>query len=364
MTAMKILQVCADRGVAPGSTKGAAQHLRGIAAGLIADGHSIETYTTRAVEGPFPTNVQRLDQLTVSRAEQADVIYERYSLGHLGGLEMARRSDSRFVLEVNAPLVDEALSHRPATVMPGDILAEETLLNEADLVITVSGELSRWVARRRAGPIRTIRNGFEPDWFPAKTLRPPSSRRDPTLVFIGHPKPWHGADRLALLLAGLGERGRRPRLLVIGGGPGAADLLVRSAAVGVADQITVTGTLPPDRASRLLMEAAVGLAPYPRQQPFYFCPLKIIDYLAAGLPVVATDQGDIPDLVDDAGFVTDPDDLPAFVDAVESLLVDPELAAALGRRGQRRAHASMTWNDVASATADAIVSIDTASMRL
>lgn len=358
MRPLSIVQVCADRGIAPGSTKGAAQHLRGIAAGLAGAGHRVTTYAARRPDGPFPVHVHDLDELASIDPSNVDVVYERYSLGHSGGRDLAQRLGATFVLEVNAPLVREAQVHRPHSVEPHHIEIEQTLLNEADLVITVSTELTRWAAATRRGPTVTIPNGFEPAWF-AQTMTP-SAR--PTLAFIGHPKPWHGADRLPSLLQALSERGHRPRLLIIGGGPGAKEIADLSRAHGVANQITITGALPPDQASRLLTQATIGIAPYPRQESFYFCPLKIIDYLAAGLPIVSTRQGDIADLVGDAGVIVEPDDVVQLVDAIDNLLTKPCEAAALGANGRRRAHATMTWTHAAAHTAAAIEALDTTAV--
>ena len=95
----------------------------------------------------------------------------------------------------------------------------------------------------------------------------------------------------------------------------------------------------PSEASRRLSDAAIGLAPYPTQSPFYFCPLKIIDYLAAGLAVVSTDQGDIAELVGDAGIVLDdPDDDQAFADAVRALLDNDDVATRSGSPRPRTGH--------------------------
>lgn len=354
---LDIVQVNADRGIAPGSTKGAALHLRGLAAGMTACGHTVRTYSARSPEGAFPVAVHGLDEL--KNVTGKPIVYERYSLGHLGGLELARSLGVPFVLEVNAPLVSEAVTHRPETVAPNAAEIEAKLLAEADLVITVSTALTEWVGTLRSGLTKTIPNGFEPSWFPPVDRESVEAlAAEPRLVFLGHPKPWHGAEVLVDLLIDLAELGHRPQLLVVGGGPGADTLVARAGELGVAEQVVVTGHTEPDRVAVHLATAAVGLAPYPRQEPFYFCPLKIIDYLAAGLPVVATRQGDIADLVQDAGLLVEPDDRGALAGAVAELLGDSERARTMGRAGRRRARAQMTWRQVAEQTEKAIFQLD------
>lgn len=346
---MRVVQVCADRGIAPGATKGASQHLRGIAVEMVRMGHHVTTVTARSPEGPFPAEVEPLDALDVCCAG-ADLVYERYSLGHTDGLDAARRHGARFVLEVNAPLLHEATRHRPDTVRAEHAAAEARLLDEADLVVVVSRPLAEWAARHRRGPIAVVRNGVEPAWFPQAA--------DPanvdTLVFLGHPKPWHGTDAIPRMMVDLAAAGHRPRVLVIGGGPGAAELAELAGRHGVADRLHITGALPPAEATALLQTASIGLAPYPPHEDFYFCPLKVLDYLAAGLAVVATDQGDVAELVGDAGVTVPAGDHAAFTAAVARLLDDADLRATMGAAGRARALSTMTWRDAAAATMQAI----------
>ncbi len=361
ISGLRIAQVCADSGVAPGSTKGAALHLRGLAQGLTDLRHRVVTWSRRPPEGPHPVPVRSVSELPSLEVGDVDVVYERYSLGHLGGLREARRLGVPFVLEVNAPLVDEAGTHRPRTVSASDRPAENLLLAEADLVVAVSSDLSRWVGERRRGPVATIANGHESRWFASQTHQE-SPEFD--LVFLGNPRPWHGADRLVGLLKGLRLLGHRPDLLMIGGGQG-ADALRRTAhRCGVGAQLHMGGAVRPEEVPALLTRCRVGLAPYPRIEPFYFCPLKIVDYLAAGLPVVSTRQGDIPRMVADAGVVVNPDSERSLVRAVAAVLENPDLAAEMGRSGLIRARTTMTWDHVARRTVSAIGSLVAAPSAL
>lgn len=350
---LRVALVSADRGITPGSTKGAALHLRGVTRGLRSLGHEVTLFSRRAPEGPFPCSVRPLTEVTEGAPPRADLVYERYSLGHLDGLAGARRAGIPFVLEVNAPLVEEATAHRPGTVAAGDAEAERRLLSDADLVVTVSSALTRWAGQGRSGPVVTVPNGFEPDWFDVDT-DPALTEPSWDLVFCGHPKPWHGADRLVPLVGALAERGRPATLLVIGGGPGADEVRQAAAAGGLADRILVTGPVPPDEAARLLATARIGLAPYPPIEPFYFCPLKIVDYLAAGLAVVATDQGDIRRLTAGDAVLVDPADEAGLVDAVLHLLDSETERLRLGRSGRGHAWETLTWSDATATTLAAV----------
>jgi glycosyltransferase involved in cell wall biosynthesis len=67
-------------------------------------------------------------------------------------------------------------------------------------------------------------------------------------------------------------------------------------------------------------------------------PLSVMEYMEAGLPVVATRVGGVPDIVVDGetGFLVPPRDPAAVAEAVSRLLEEPELAQAMGEAGRKR----------------------------
>lgn len=353
---MRIFVVCADRGIPVDGTKGASVHIRSMTRALALAGHEVTLFAARPSAGPLPGPVEVWPYEPGSSLAAAaallgppDMVYERYALGHDGGLRAARDLNVPFALEVNAPLVEEAALHRPATLQTHHVEIERRLFRQSDAVFAVSEPLRRYVARVRGTDQGTqvLPNGCDPELFPSPA--PLDGRNGQVLVFLGHPKPWHGTNALPGLLADLVARGRDPVLLLIGGGPGADEVSAGAADLGLADRVVVTGPVTTSTAARLLMLGEVALAPYPEHRFFYFCPIKVIEYMAAGLPVVSTHQGDVPAILDDAGVVVPPGDARAFADAVDQLLGNTELRRSLGARGRHRALSTFTWDRTARA---------------
>jgi glycosyltransferase involved in cell wall biosynthesis len=365
---VRIFHLCADQGVPLDGTKGASVHLRDLATAFARQGHDVRMFVANLGSGPsdgLPFGVQELETDSIRDAAatygRPDAVYERYALGHDEGLGAARDLDLPFVLEVNAPLVAEASRHRPWKVGPGDREVERKLFREADLVVAVSEPLRSYVAEVRGTSRGTtvVRNGCDPERFAA--VRPPARDGEAaTLVFLGHPKPWHGAEELPRLVAELRRRGHDVRLLLIGGGQRANRVLDRARAKGVLDHVEVTDELSPEEAARRLSEGTVAVAPYPPHPFFYFCPLKVMECMAAGLPVVSTAQGDVPLILGDAGVAVPPGDRTALADAVETLLSDDDLRRSLGDRARARAMSTFTWDHAAD---DVIESIRQVSVR-
>ena len=116
--------------------------------------------------------------------------------------------------------------------------------------------------------------------------------------------------------------------------------------------------------ANVLSEADAALCLYRWDNPyvpFYGSSLKLFDYMAAGLPVVATDIGQIPEVIEDgvSGFLV-PDDARTVADRLRRLADDPELRRRMGRAARDRIAERYSWRH----TGDAILAaIDRALAR-
>jgi glycosyltransferase involved in cell wall biosynthesis len=167
-------------------------------------------------------------------------------------------------------------------------------------------------------------------------------------VFAGAFRSWHGAIHLARAIRLLRERGNRNvSALGIGDGP---ERGVVQAEAGALDRVVFTGAIPHDRMPAALAAAHVGVAPFdlgahkPLSLGFYWSPLKMFEYMAAGLPVVAPAAARIPQLVGHGieGLLYDPADPTALAHALEQL-TDAQLRTRLGAAARQRAVKEYSW---------------------
>jgi glycosyltransferase involved in cell wall biosynthesis len=137
-----------------------------------------------------------------------------------------------------------------------------------------------------------------------------------------------------LLEAAVLLRGRVPglRVVVAGDGPERERLAKLVGALGLQDVVALLG-LRRDVPDLL---AAFDLCV--TCSDFEGSPLAVMEYMAAGRPVVATRVGGMPDLVEDevSGFLVPPRDPAALAEAIAAVLADPELARRMGDRGRGR----------------------------
>ena len=116
--------------------------------------------------------------------------------------------------------------------------------------------------------------------------------------------------------------------------------------LGLTNQVRFTGHVPGDQLA-LWYNAATMLV-YPSRYEGFGLPL--LEAMACGTAVVASNASALPEVVGDAGLLVDPDDVPGLAEAILRLAGDVELRQQLERRGLGRA-ASFTWQETARQTA-------------
>ena len=171
------------------------------------------------------------------------------------------------------------------------------------------------------------------------------------VVFVGTLKPWHGVDVLVEAAALATEPWQ---LRIIGDGPERQRLTELADRLGVVPDLR--GALAPADVPAALEGAMVGVAPYPAEVADgqqYFSPLKVYEYGAAALPVVASRVGQLPEVVLDGvtGVLVEPSDPRALAAALDTLVADPARAARMGAAARTRMVAQHSWDVVLDSSA-------------
>jgi glycosyltransferase involved in cell wall biosynthesis len=289
-------------------------------------------------------------------AEQfgAAAIYERYSLHSRAGADAAEALGLPFVLEVNAPLRDEARRFRSLDHPEVAAETEARVFERADRIFAISTPLAALLLNEGVDPdkLEVMRNAVSPAKFPRHR-----NGEGFTVGFAGSLKAWHGVEVLADAFGATVTEIPDLRLEVVGDGPFA----------GAFDELE----LPPERLKRygarphaetlqILASWDVGVAPYVDASPtFYFSPLKVVEYMAAGVCPVASDLGEIRWLLGDGkrGVLVRPGDRAALGSALVDLAADRERVAGLGARARSFAHSSLSWSRNARRALDCLRSL-------
>jgi glycosyltransferase involved in cell wall biosynthesis len=378
---MRVAYVCADRGVPVFGRKGCSIHVQEVIRSLITHGARVELIAAR-LGGPPPGDFRQVSVHTLPahperagtaaheqasiRANSAvrrvlhalgpvDLLYERYSLWSFAAMGWARDSGIPGLLEVNAPLVDEQAAHRVLCNRDTALRIAGRNFSSAHRIIAVSRDVARWVESfpDTQGRVFVIPNGVDPSRFiPTRHDRAGTGtgRNEDlfTIGFVGTLKAWHGLPLLVDAFSELHAEQHQSRLVIVGDGPERAALEERLRARNLHGAVVLTGAVDPRAVPALLASMDVAVAPYSAKQPFYFSPLKVLEYMAAGLPVVASRVGQLEELITDhvTGLLYEPDDTRALAACVRRLRDSRELRQRLGVAARAVVATQYTWDVV------------------
>jgi glycosyltransferase involved in cell wall biosynthesis len=196
-------------------------------------------------------------------------------------------------------------------------------LRRAALVLT--GSLSTAEAIRSVAPARPIYPGLDPRFSPGR-------ERDDFVLHVGSSDP---RDDTATAIAAARRAGES--LVIVGGYAGAGEGAV------VKGRVSDESLAEHYRRARAFLDTSL-------YEGFGY---QVVEAMASGTPVVASETTSIPELVGDAGLLCAPGDADAFAAALRRLRDEPRLADDLRARGLERAR-EFTWQRTANELAAAV----------
>jgi glycosyltransferase involved in cell wall biosynthesis len=164
------------------------------------------------------------------------------------------------------------------------------------------------------------------------------------ILYLGALGRRKGTSDLLQALASPRLRGMRWNAVIAGNGD-VDSFRKAAAALGIADRVTFPGWVGPEEAQALLACSGVFVLPSYNEG----LPVAVLEAMAAGVPVVTTRVGAIPDLGIDgeAGFIVDPGSIEDLADRLAVLVDDPALRSRLGTSGRRRVESDFTIDSTA-----------------
>lgn len=237
------------------------------------------------------------------------LIHDHLALSHRGGLRAAWKGVRSLLLN---GLFDERLA-----------------------VSSFVARTIREIHRVPAGRVSIVENGVDTSRFASadgRRIREELRLGDaPLVVSVARLDDEKGGE---WLLRALQEVGREAHLAMIGEGPRLEQWRALCATLGIASRVHFLG-LRQD-VEELLAAASVVVAPSVCDEGFG---LAALEGMAAGKPVVVTNSGPMPEIVEGAGLVVPKRDAAALAEAIDGLLRNHVLARKLGDRGRLRASA-------------------------
>ena len=224
---------------------------------------------------------------------------------------------------------------------PGDFeIGLDQLMESARSIVTVSDFAAHFLKKRfpaSVAKIRRVYNGIDLNDFRRSDFSSPI----PSIMAVGRLIEKKGFTDLICACEVVRKRGREFRCRIIGEGPLEEPLRAEIDAGGGQGQVEVAGPRPQSEVRAGLAGATLFVLPCIAEPSGAMdnLPTVIMEAMAAGVPVVSTQIGGIPEMVveNETGLLVSPNDPSALAGAIEKLLFDPALAKKFGQAGWERA---------------------------
>jgi glycosyltransferase involved in cell wall biosynthesis len=322
----------------------AEQAARGYDVGIIADSTASDGLTTQRFGALEPRLKLGLKLLPMSRqpglgdfvaaravAHHAQTIGATVLHGHgaKGGAyaRLAGRFLRRNGREVSTFYTPHGgtLNYKPGSIEGRVYLKLEKLLGRLTSGLIFESDYARRIYDARIGigsvPARVVPNGLSPADF--KPHMPDADAAD--VLFIGELREIKGIDVLLEALARVTET-RTVRAVIVGAGPDGDALKAQAKRLGLESSVVFPGAMPAAKAFPLGRCLAVPS----RAESF---PYVVLEAAAAGIPLISTNVGGIPEIIGDTGLTLIPaGDVNALTAALFDMLNDPAAAKVQAMR--------------------------------
>ncbi len=296
---------------------------------------------------------------SISRAIKSfdpDLIYDRYNSFCTAATDAGKKHGVPVFLEVNAPLAYERSCYERRALRFSNLAAryERSICRSAAHLFAVSTPLKEFLVETHGvaeDQVTVLPNGVNTqvfDWtIDGTDVRRSFGIESKTVIgFVGFLRPWHGVETLIDAMQTVVDRCPDAHLLIVGDGVIEPDLKSLARSLGIEDNVTFAGRVPHQDISHYVAAMDIAVSP---KSTFYACPMKILEYMAMGIPTVAPGTGNIRDILVDGenSLLFAEDDATAMIDAIVKLIDDESLTRRLGEQARACIEEKHSWVSVA-----------------
>lgn len=284
-------------------------------------------------------------RVTRAATEQgAEILVETQVHGVTSGSLAARSTGLPLVLDDVSPMAEAS---RLGVGFPslGRWAFERQRSGAAHLVMSSRRIREILAGDAASGPGTVIPNGVDLSGHRQASRR--AGRRalgagdDVLIVFAGSFQPWHAVHHLVRAVATM-QTETPVRLVLLGDGVERDRALDEARDLGVRGRVVAPGSVSPERVPDLLAGCDLGALPGTND---YGHPMKLLEYAAAGLPLVAPDVPTVREMMGHGlpAVLFPPGDVGSLTRSLERLVETPELRDGLGRAARHWASRDSDW---------------------
>lgn len=281
-----------------------------------------------------------------------DFIYDRYITFNAGTVLASKVMGVPLFLEVNSPLSlergvepDEKLTFRTIS-----LFIEKWVCSHSTRTIVVSTPLKDYLKSIGvpANKCLIMPNGANPERF---SPRPKNftllsdlgiPKNNFVIGFTGIMRTWHGLDLLLSAVAKIKKAGANISLLIVGDGPYRRKLVENIKEFGLEGTVYITGIIPHGLVPEYISLFDVAVSP---MATFYASPMKVLEYMALGKPVIVPATPNFIDIIDDGinGLTFKDGNTHSLESRLKLLLESPELCNSIGYEARLKIVNRLNW---------------------
>ena len=302
-------------------------------------------------------------QIAKYTAENNDDVIHIHNFSQFAPIIRARNPQAKIVLHLHCEWVNR---------LERKMIASR--LDKVDLIISCSDYITNKIASRfpeYAVICRTVNNGVDADYFvPPPSYRPEYKAKSPQVLFVGRISPEKGIHDLIDAFIQVTEQAPQAVLTIVG--PYFATC--REFLFDLQDEPEVQALeplyngnyleylkskIPPHLSSQIVFAGSLPqkqLLPYYQKADVLVNPslseafgMSLVESMATATPVIATEIGGMPEIVDDGvtGLLVEPANTKALAEAIIELISEPSRARAMGKAGRQKVLQCYSWDKIA-----------------
>ena len=276
-------------------------------------------------------------------------IYERYGLYGWAGVKLSKKFSIPLIVEINTLLTEEEKDrlHFPGLAR----IFETTILKRAEAICCPSKIMRTLLAERGITKEKIIvtPNGINFEKFNSQMdgeqIRKQYGLGKKVIIgFVGILKRLWGIYTILECAPQVFSKRNDLHFMVVGEGKEFQNVERLIKENGLTDRFTLTGGVSHSDIPKYIAAMHIGIAPYCYKDPFHGSPMKIFEYMAMGKPVIASEQGQIKDIIKNGenGLLIEPDDSDGLAKAILELGRDKTKMSNMGMKARETVE-NYTW---------------------
>lgn len=264
-----------------------------------------------------------------------------------------------WIYEVRGQLADTWLSTRPDGSETSEryqlfMERESYVARHADHVFTLGEAMKQNLIRSgvKESKISLLPNGIGDEFLEEPVDRTQAREQlglDPEAFYAGTVSslvPYEGLSTLVRAVARLADEFLSLRLLIVGDGTDRENLIMLARELGIESRCEFPGRVPREQAH--LYHSSLNTFAVPRVESAVtrsVTPLKPVEALASGVPVLASDLPALRELITDGenGHLVRPEDVEDWTGSLRTMILEPSRAHKMGKSGREFVLSRRTW---------------------